>query len=94
MLARRVLEYRPKSIFQLLSISDRSHLHHKLMKLGFSEVQIALLEYGITAIMGTIALLVTGITKVLFVLIVWITIFIFILVVTQKANERAKRTSL
>jgi len=93
-LARRVLEYRPKSIFQLLSISDRSHLHHKLMKLGFSEVQIALLEYGITAIMGTIALLVTGITKVLFVLIVWITIFIFILVVTQKANERAKRTSL
>lgn len=93
-LVKRIFEYRPKSIFQLLSISDRSHLHHKLMKLGLSEVQIAFLEYGITAIMGTIALLITGIAKAFFVLIVWVTIFVFILFVTRKANERAKRTAI
>jgi len=92
-LFRRMIDYKPKSLVELMSISDKTHLHHKLLKLGLTEPRVAFVEYSITAIMGVIALLVTGMTKALFVLVVWVTIFIFILFVTRRSHgqDTAKR---
>ena len=36
---------------------DRGHLHHRLLAVGFSERQIVLLMYGITILLGALALL-------------------------------------
>ena len=43
---------RKKSIFE----ADRSHLHHKLLDLGWSQRKVTLFFYGITAINAVIAL--------------------------------------
>ena len=37
--------------------ADRSHLHHRLLASGFSERQVALLFYGVTAVFGTVTVL-------------------------------------
>lgn len=57
---RRILIYRPKKVTSILTISDQTHLHHRLLQLGFSEPKVALIEYSATAILGTIALAFTG----------------------------------
>lgn len=43
---------------------DRKHLHHMLLKLGLSQRQIALLYWSISAILGTISLLLQSRSKV------------------------------
>ena len=35
---------------------DRGHLHHRLLSMGLSEKQIVLLMYVVTAVLGTLAL--------------------------------------
>jgi UDP-GlcNAc:undecaprenyl-phosphate/decaprenyl-phosphate GlcNAc-1-phosphate transferase len=43
---------------------DKKHLHHMLLKLGLSQRQIALLYWSISAILGTISLLLQSRSKV------------------------------
>lgn len=52
-----------KAVFQ----ADKGHLHHRLMKKGYSQKQAVLILYGLTAILGmfTIILLESGIWKAL-----------------------------
>lgn len=57
---RRIIIYRPKKVSAILAISDQTHLHHRLLQLGLSEPQVALIEYGATAILGATALAFTG----------------------------------
>lgn len=56
----RLKDNKPKNPLHLLSISDKTHLHHKLLALGYSERRIAFTEYLITAILGTIAFAASG----------------------------------
>ena len=39
---------------------DRGHLHHKLIDMGFSQKQAVLILYGISALMGISAIIITG----------------------------------
>jgi len=89
-LIRRILYYKPKSLGQLFSISDRFHLHHRLMELGFTEVQIALLEYTITLSMAAGVVLFTGVSKFIYLIACWILIAIVIVIVTKKSHEKVK----
>lgn len=57
---RRIVVYQPKKISAILAISDQTHLHHKLLQLGLSEPQVALVEYAATATLGATALAFTG----------------------------------
>jgi UDP-GlcNAc:undecaprenyl-phosphate GlcNAc-1-phosphate transferase len=59
----RLQKHRPKNPLDLLSISDQTHLHHKLLALGFSERRVAVLEYLITALLGAIAFAASGSMK-------------------------------
>lgn len=57
---------------------DKSHLHHKMLDLGLNHVQIALVQYLAYAILGVIALAVTGLYLTLAVLgSVSLTVLIF-----------------
>lgn len=42
---------------QMISVADRSHLHHCLLNIGFSHSQTVLIIYGIAALFGLAALL-------------------------------------
>ena len=70
---RRIIKGKSlKAIMQ----ADKGHLHHKLLKKGFSQREAVLIMYAITAALGlfTIILLDSGIWKALSFLILVITI--------------------
>ena len=49
---------------QKLTTPDKGHIHHRLLKHGFSQKQAVLILYGLTSILGIIAVtMVTGMTK-------------------------------
>lgn len=50
-----------KSIFS----SDQGHLHHKLMKIGWSQWQINIFFYSVTALIAGVALNIRGLGKIL-----------------------------
>lgn len=59
---RRIIKGKSiKAVFQ----ADKGHLHHRLMKKGYTQKQSVLILYGLTAILGmfTIILLESGIWK-------------------------------
>lgn len=60
---RRYIKYKPKNPFHLLNISDKTHFHHQLLKLGMSEKQVAFSEYVITWTLGLLALAASGTYK-------------------------------
>ncbi len=71
-------------------LSDRRHLHHILLKLGYSQRQIALFYWVISAILGAISLTLESRSK-LFAIIMLLAIvggsLLFLHVVTRNANE-------
>lgn len=62
---------------QKLTAPDKGHIHHRLLKHGFSQRQAVLILYGLTSVLGIIAVtLVTGMTKqgiicVVLAIIIW-----------------------
>jgi UDP-GlcNAc:undecaprenyl-phosphate GlcNAc-1-phosphate transferase len=71
-------------------LSDKKHLHHILLKLGYSQPQIALFYWVISAILGAISLTLESRTK-LFAIIMLLAIvggaLLFLHIVTRNANE-------
>lgn len=59
-LVGRYVTHTPENPLKIVSISDKTHLHHKLLDLGLSERRVAMTEYVITAMLGAIALAATG----------------------------------
>jgi UDP-GlcNAc:undecaprenyl-phosphate/decaprenyl-phosphate GlcNAc-1-phosphate transferase len=51
-------------------LADRGHLHHRLLDMGWSRRKIALFYWGLSAILGTIALTVTSAQKLFVLLLV------------------------
>ncbi len=82
---RRILSR--KSPFQ----GDKKHLHHILLKLGFSQRQVALFYWAISAILGIISLLLENKSKVFAIIMLVVitggTLF-FLHAVTKKNNEK------
>lgn len=59
-IGKRIVKYKPKSLKALLRYNDKSHLHHQLMDMGLSEVQLLLVEVSISLLIGSLAILTTG----------------------------------
>jgi UDP-GlcNAc:undecaprenyl-phosphate GlcNAc-1-phosphate transferase len=49
-----------KVLLHYFGTGDRNHFHHKLKDLGFSPIKIAILQYIMYAVLGFIALMVSG----------------------------------
>ena len=56
----RYVTYKPKNPIELMKINDTSHLHHQLLKLNFTSVQILLIETAVALLVGSFAILATG----------------------------------
>jgi len=62
---------------QKITAPDKGHIHHRLLKHGFSQKQAVLILYGLTSILGIIAVtLVSGMTKqgiicIILAIIIW-----------------------
>ncbi len=72
-LLRRLGRRRP------LTRADRGHLHHRLLDLGWGKRRVALFYWGVSAILGAIALTVSSQQKVLTLLVVAVTVGGFLL---------------
>lgn len=59
-IGKRVIKYKPKSLKELLRYNDKGHLHHQLMDMGLSEIQLLWVEVSISLAIGSLAILTTG----------------------------------
>lgn len=57
---KRYLTYKPKNFVELMKINGPDHLHHQLIKLNLSRVQLVLIETSATLFLGSFAILTTG----------------------------------
>lgn len=68
---------------QKLTAPDKGHIHHRLLKHGFSQKQAVLILYGLTSVLGIIAVtLVTGMTKqgilcIILAIIIWVIGYVY-----------------
>jgi UDP-GlcNAc:undecaprenyl-phosphate GlcNAc-1-phosphate transferase len=84
---RRILHYKPKSLKQLLLISDKFHFHHRLLKIGMSERNIAYLQYAIVATSGILAILVPSNYKYAVLIVTWLAVGSLIVWATYKSSD-------
>ncbi|WKZ31509.1 MAG: MraY family glycosyltransferase [Candidatus Dojkabacteria bacterium] len=94
---KRFIVNRPKSFketiltpFRLLRISDTNHIHHQLLKLGFSTKQILLLETSITLLAGSIAVLTTEAYRLFFILVGGTLMLLFLTILHVKTSKIQK----
>lgn len=86
---RRIVYYRPKSPFQLFLISNKFHFHHQLMKIGYTEKQIAYFEYGITLFFGLLGVFAPPMLKPYILILTWLSVAAIIISTTAKAYEQS-----
>jgi len=73
-----------KSIFK----ADQSHLHYRLMELGWSQKKIALYFYSFTIVIALVALNTKAIGKALALIIIAFLMIVFFIWINQKAKNR------
>lgn len=67
--------------------ADRGHLHHKLMELGWGKRRIAAFYWVITALLGFVSLMMTGLEKLIMVLTVAFFLGVFLVVVDLQKKD-------
>ena len=77
---------------------DRGHLHHKLIDMGFSQKQAVLILYAISALMGIVAIILTGfgVLRALLLLgavILFVGIWLLFMKKPEKEEEKADHPS-
>lgn len=87
----RIIRHKPKTLAQLMKISDQTHFHHKLLDLGLSEKQIALLEFAISTALGAAALAYSGAYRG-FILLIATTCIIVIYIFVRRIHTRKVST--
>lgn len=87
---QRIIEKKTISPKAIMLTGDTRHLHHKLLQLGFTEPQVALFEYTITLIIGLVGAYISGLGKLVFLLLLPILLFSLILYITVKVNKTFK----
>jgi len=89
---------------QKLTAPDKGHIHHRLLKHGFSQKQAVLILYGLTSVLGIIAVtLVTGMTKqgiicIILAIIIWVIGYVYndlklkrnVMIPEETGNEEKK----
>ena len=68
---------------------DRGHLHHRLLDAGLTKMQVALLYWGITAILGLLALNLNTATKLYTMIGIAFALGALILFLTRKKADNA-----
>lgn len=89
----RIKVHKPKTIFALLAINDKTHIHHRLLAMGMTQKQVAFSEYTFTLIVGLTAFLLTGMLKAVVLLIVFLTIF-FLFIGINIYRKREKNENI
>ncbi len=69
-IGKRYLTYKSRNFLDLMKINDTNHLHHQLIRLGFSSRKILLIEISITLLIGLIAILTTGAMNLFFFMLI------------------------
>lgn len=80
-----------RGFLDVFAISDKMHLHHKLLKLGFKESSIAIFEYSITTIIGFITLYLNKQVKMFFLIVVWGLIYGVIKYINYLADKKHEK---
>ena len=87
-LYNRIRKQKGRALGSLITISDKSHLHHRLLDMGLTVRQIDYIEYSLVALLGLIAFLFTGLLKAFALFFSLILITIFIIYTSQKTSKR------
>ncbi|MCC7304002.1 undecaprenyl/decaprenyl-phosphate alpha-N-acetylglucosaminyl 1-phosphate transferase [bacterium] len=87
-LLRRFFYYKPKSLLQLMLISNQYHFHFHLRKLGFTERQVALFEYAYILFWGLLGVFVPPEYKSWVLLFALLTSASLIISVTAKTYDQ------
>ncbi|KUK76625.1 MAG: glycosyl transferase family protein [candidate division WS6 bacterium 34_10] len=87
-IVRRIFVHKPKSLKELLEINDTTHLHHRLLQLKLTRIQVLLLETSIALIIGSIAIATTGAMRYFAVIFGLALILLLIVIINNKANKR------
>ncbi len=87
----RLRRNKVKNPFHLLAISDRSHLHHRLLDLGFNEKQVLFLESTAIIILSTCAFYLSDLKKLFFVGIFASIILILFSIISLRMRSRTKK---
>lgn len=78
-----------KSIFK----PDKTHLHHKLLELGWSQKKVAFYFYGVTILIAIVALNTRFIGKTVTLLIAIVIAVVFLLVISRKIPSKSPHQS-
>ncbi|MCK9368815.1 undecaprenyl/decaprenyl-phosphate alpha-N-acetylglucosaminyl 1-phosphate transferase [Candidatus Dojkabacteria bacterium] len=95
-LGYRAIKFRPKNPVELMRINDSSHLHHQLIRVGFTPQGVLFVESALTLAFGLIAVLTTGAYKLFGLFAVLLVILIIISLMhflssKKQALEKKKR---
>lgn len=69
-------------VFKVTTVGDDTHLHHRLLKLGFSAFQITLIEWAAVGICAVIAFATADLPKITILTIIGVTIIIVFLLIS------------
>jgi UDP-GlcNAc:undecaprenyl-phosphate GlcNAc-1-phosphate transferase len=90
-IVRRIFVHKPKSLKELLKINDTTHLHHRLLQLKLTRIQVLLLESSIALIIGSVAIATTGAMRYFAVIFGLALVLLLIVVINYKANKRKEK---
>ncbi len=88
---RRIFVHKPKSLKELLKINDTTHLHHRLLQLKLTRIQVLLLESSIALIIGSVAIATTGAMRYFAVIFGLALVLLLIVIINYKANKRKEK---
>lgn len=90
----RIKVHKPKNLKSFLSAitaGDKIHLHHRLLKMGFSVKQVDYIEYAMVGILGSAAFLLTGLLKTFALFLSLIIAIILILYSSKKLSINGQK---
>jgi UDP-GlcNAc:undecaprenyl-phosphate GlcNAc-1-phosphate transferase len=90
-IVRRIVIHKPNSIKELLKINDTSHLHHRLLQLNLSRIQVLLVESSIALLFGSIAIASAGAMRYFAVIFGLALILLLIVIINNQANKRKQK---
>ncbi len=97
-LVKRTLSNRPRTVGELVThplkimrMSDTNHLHHQLLKLGFTNRQVLLIEIGVSLLLGIVAVTIAEAYRLVFLFGIGIIVIMGILLLHILAKRRESK---
>jgi UDP-GlcNAc:undecaprenyl-phosphate GlcNAc-1-phosphate transferase len=90
-LVRRIIKHKPKNLKELMQINDTSHLHHKLLELRLTRLQVLLVESSIALLFGSIAIATAGAMRYFVVIFGLAIILLLIVIINNRATRKREK---